>query len=251
MAENERRNLSYMGTVEGTLDMTGHAYNRVSVTGELAVKGTLNCNELVVNGTFSDEGKLKAKKVKINGEARVKGDLESDRLKVNGQIEVGGTAIVKELHTMGTAVVQDCVVSDKIDLLGDISIKNDCNTETFVSRGAFDIGGLLNASRIDIRLFGPCRVKEIGGENISIRRVRRALFDHALTFILPGHGFSGNLATDSIEGDDVFVEYTAAKVVRGNNVKIGKGCDIGLVEYKNSFEQDKSSKIKEHVKTGN
>ena len=67
---------------------------------------------------------------------------------------------------------------------------------------------------------------------------------------MPDIDFGGRLVTDTIEGDDIYVEYTTAKTVRGNNVRIGDGCDIGLVEYKNSFELDKGSQIKEHVKTG-
>ena len=251
MAEFERRNLSYLGTVEGTIDTSGQLYDRVSANGELSVRGTLYCNELSINGNFSDEGTLKAKKGKINGDARIKGVLESDHFKVNGKLEVGGTALVKELHTRGNTIVGDCIVAEKIDLLGDIRVKNDCNAETFVSRGAFDIGGLLNASDIDIRLFDECRVKEIGGETIKIHRVHRSLFDRVLRFILPGHAFGGNLVTETIEGDEVYVEYTTAKTVRGKNVKIGPGCDIELVDYRDSFEQDKSSKIKKNVKTGN
>lgn len=39
---------------------------------------------------------------------------------------------------------------------------------------------------------------------------------------------------ETIEGDDIHLELTRARVVRGNNVSIGSGCDIDLVEYKNN-----------------
>jgi len=249
MVKENRKNRSFNGTLCGTLDVSEHLYNRVVVNGNISVKGDMDCNELVVNGSFVDEGSLKAKKGKINGEVIVKGNLGSDLVKVNGEFEIGANADVKELIIRGSAKVNGSLSSEKINLLGEVKIKDDCNSESFISRGGFVIGGLLNADNIEINLFGKCKVKEIGGENIEIRRIHKSLFNRVLKYMIPLFGFEGDLVTDSIEGDDVYVEYTNAKTVRGNNVTIGKGCDIGLVEYKDSFEQDKSSQVREHVKT--
>lgn len=255
MVNEIRRNRSFngssYGTLEGTLDISGYLYNRLVVNGDLSVKGDLDCNELMVNGTFRDEGILKAKKGKINGEMSVKGGLVSDWIKVNGQFELDGNADVKELIIRGATKVKGNLRSEKIDLLGDINVKNDCNSEAFISRGVFIIGGLLNAENIDIELYDKCQVREIGGETIHIKRIGKSLFNRALKFMIPLLGFEGELATDTIEGDDVYIEYTTAKVVRGNNVRIGPGCDIGLVEYRDSFEQDKTAQVQKHLKAGN
>ena len=64
--------------------------------------------------------------------------------------------------------------------------------------------------------------------------------------ILPkGHN---KLTVDIIEGDDIYLENTHAKVVRGNNITLGPGCEIELVEYKNDFKQDKEAEIGTHRK---
>jgi cytoskeletal protein CcmA (bactofilin family) len=250
MVEERRRKLSYNGSICGPMDVSGHLYDKVSVNGDLSVRGDLDCNRLVVNGSFSDEGTLKTKSGSINGEAIVKGGLEATQMSINGQLDIDGDANIGEVKIRGTINSDGSMISEKIDLLGNINVKHDCNSETFVSKGIFVIGGLLNANNIDINLFGKCKVKEIGGETIKIRRMQKELFNRVLKYIVPEFDFEGSLITDTIEGDDIYVEYTTAKTVRGNNVKIGKGCNIGLVEYKNSFELDKSSQIKEHVKTG-
>jgi cytoskeletal protein CcmA (bactofilin family) len=251
MAKELRRNMSYNGTMCGPMDVSGHMYDKVSVNGDLSVSGDLDCNRLVVNGTFSDQGTLKTKSGSINGNAVVNGGLEATRMTINGELDVDGDANIREVKIRGTINSDGSMISDKIDLLGNINVRHDCNSETFISRGVFVIGGLLNANNIDINLFGKCRVKEIGGETIKIKRMQKELFNRLLKYIVPEFDFEGHLETDTIEGDDIYVEYTTAKIVRGNNVVIGRGCDIGLVEYKNSFEQHKSSQIKEHVKTGN
>ncbi|MGD0585884.1 MAG: hypothetical protein ABSA86_08940 [Oryzomonas sp.] len=35
---------------------------------------------------------------------------------------------------------------------------------------------------------------------------------------------------------------------RGNNITIGKNCDIDLVEYRNSFEQTDNAKVRKSIK---
>ncbi|MNR67595.1 hypothetical protein D3C85_1916860 [compost metagenome] len=47
-----------------------------------------------------------------------------------------------------------------------------------------------------------------------------------------------------IEGDDIYLENTRAKVVRGNQVVIGPGCEIDLVEYKVLLEKKKGANVK-------
>jgi cytoskeletal protein CcmA (bactofilin family) len=232
------------------MDVSGRLYDKVSVNGDLSVRGDLDCNRLVVNGSFSDEGTLKTKTGSINGDAVIKGGLEATQMSINGQLDIDGDANIREVKIRGTLRSDGSMISDKIDLLGNINVRHDCNSETFTSKGVFVIGGLLNASNIDINLFGKCQVKEIGGETIKIKRMQKELFNRVLKYIVPEFDFEGRLMTDTIEGDDIYIEYTSAKIVRGNNVTIGRGCDIGLVEYNNSFEHDKSSQIKEHVKTG-
>ena len=56
-------------------------------------------------------------------------------------------------------------------------------------------------------------------------------------------GRNSGLSTNSIEGDDIYLEYTKAKAVRGNNIILGPGCEIELVEYKDNFKQDDTSEV--------
>ncbi|MCL6576409.1 hypothetical protein [Kyrpidia sp.] len=42
---------------------------------------------------------------------------------------------------------------------------------------------------------------------------------------------------ETIEGDDIYLENTRARVVRGTRVQIGPGCQIGLLEYSEDFSK--------------
>lgn len=51
------------------------------------------------------------------------------------------------------------------------------------------------------------------------------------------------LTAEVIEGDQLYLEYTHAEIVRGNTIEIGPGCVIKRIEYKTSLEVDESAKV--------
>ena len=48
---------------------------------------------------------------------------------------------------------------------------------------------------------------------------------------------------ESIEGDEISIEYTSAKTVTGKDVKIGEGCEIELLQYSENAEISPKAKI--------
>ena len=61
-------------------------------------------------------------------------------------------------------------------------------------------------------------------------------------------GRSGDMTADSIEGDHLDLAYTTAKVVRGNHVRIGPGCKIDRVEYRQALTRSKDAQIGTEIK---
>ena len=39
-------------------------------------------------------------------------------------------------------------------------------------------------------------------------------------------GFNTGLTTDVIEDDEIYLEYTKSKIVRGKDIELGPGCDM-------------------------
>ncbi|MEE0880574.1 MAG: hypothetical protein UIL36_03100, partial [Turicibacter sp.] len=56
------------------------------------------------------------------------------------------------------------------------------------------------------------------------------------------------LIANEIEGDDLDLMLTEAKVVRGDCVKIGPGSIIDVVEYSSAIEIDKTAKVLQKVR---
>lgn len=235
--------------ISGSASAAGGKFDSVLINGDGDINGDVDCNDLKVNGVSEITGNVKTKSGKIKGMATLNGNLKADAsFDVFGMSAISGSVEAKELRIEGNANIGEHVSADRFELKGRVTIKGDCTAETFVSRGAFTINGLLNADAIDIDLYGPCRAKEIGGETIIVRKGGVFKLGKLIKSFLLSLDLETRLSVETIEADDIHLEYTKAKAVCGNNVVIGEGCDIGVVEYKSTFEQSNKSKVRENKK---
>ncbi|MGB7968516.1 MAG: hypothetical protein WCF28_02955 [Methanobacterium sp.] len=212
--------------INGKGSSGGDKFKKVSIMGEGFINGDVECVKFKTCGESDVNGNLKVTDiVDIKGRIGIKGNLETKNLEIRGEIEVN-----KDLFT------EQCKIWGKIDIGGNL------NAEIFTLDGGCTIEGLLNADKLKMILSLPCKVHEIGGSDITVKKGGKLMFI-GLRDIM-GSVKHKELTADIIEGDNVFLENTKAKVVRGTNVKIGPGCEIDLVEYKNDFKQDKGAEVK-------
>ncbi|MFD0678063.1 MULTISPECIES: hypothetical protein [unclassified Paenibacillus] len=234
--------------ISGSGSTAGGIFDNVKINGEGTISGDIESNEFKTNGSSRTQGNVKSKVIKVNGIARIEGNVEAEQLNVNGQSDIGGDVAVRSLKLQGKSEIGGNLTGDLLEIGGELKVQRDCAAETFLYKGSFLISGMLNAGKIDIQLFGPCKVREIGGETISVKRTGLGLSLHKIIHSLFIPGFEDRLNVDTIEGDDIYLEYTTAKVVRGNRINIGPGCEINHVEYKDHFEQIKGTQVKEFSK---
>lgn len=186
-----------------------------------------------INGTAQSTGGH-FQKVTVRGEARVTGDIECEQLKVMGTLDVQGNLNTGAAKIMGTVDVAGNASGEDVSLMGEMNVAGDCNAESFKCRGAFVISGLLNAGNIEVVLHGYSRAKEIGGDKISVKPQSRFF-----------SGGTRRLTVDTIEGDDINLAYTTARVVRGNRVEIGPGCEVERIEYRSVLRVSDAAKVLE------
>lgn len=227
--------------INGSGSYPGGHYDKISIRGEGTIVNDVESSTFNVYGTSDSEQNVKTGSVKILGEANVNGNIEADETLVMGTMEVGGKAHLKKIKIFGLLVVGERLSGDKAVIKGSISVKGDVEYEAFDSSGGFEIKGLLTADTIKVDLrFGQSTAEEIGGGKITIKKKKNSL--------LPFGKGIGSLTAKIIEGDDIHLENTKADIVRGNDVKIGPGCQIGLVEYRNVLTHDPKSTIKTQKK---
>ncbi len=213
----------------------------LKIYGQGSSKGGI-FEDVIIKGTGQIHGDLDCDNYKVYGNCEIEGNLNSKTVVIKGQAEFGGDLNAKSLNIQGEVIVEGDLFLDESVITGNIKCKRDFNAETFDLEGGFRIEGLLNADQININMYWPCTVREIGGTEVKVRKDEKFSFLGFKNLIMP-HSSSKLLKTDIIEADEIYLENTHAKIVRGNNIKIGPDCKIDLVEYKVSYKKDDKSVV--------
>ncbi|EOP72524.1 cytoplasmic protein [Bacillus cereus VDM021] len=225
-------------TLNGSGSSSGGAYNKVKIRGEGTISNNVNCNEFKAYGTSDVHGDMTTKSYIVYGDSEVQGGLHAEYVKVYGNTQVQNDCHINKIKIRGMFEVNGKLSGNFVDIKGGLTVKEDIEVEEFLLTGGLESEGLLNAENINIILrYEGSKVREIGGKKITVRKKAR---------FIPFTSHTGNLQTSIIEGDDIYLEHTIAEVVRGNNVTIGPGCEISVVEYHTSFNQKGKSVVKEH-----
>ncbi|MEH7374359.1 MULTISPECIES: cytoplasmic protein [Bacillaceae] len=220
----------------------GGQFRVVTLNGRGTVNNDLECVELDCNGSGIVNGNVISEKTKVNGHARFRGNIESQIISIDGSARIDKNLSAEKLKVSGKATVGGRVKCEEIKIQGAFTVSEDCEAEIFKAESQFTIGGLLNADQVDIKMFGECKAKEIGGQTITVKAKGSLVGNLLKAFFKP------QLETELIEGDKIELENTIAKVVRGNQVWIGPNCQIGLVEYTEELSMDKKAIVTENRK---
>lgn len=203
MTNKELKNIKLVG--EGS--SSGGDYEKITVTGKGQIHGDVN-----------------SKVAKIMGECNITGNANIDQFRLTGKSHIDGKLQTDEMRVTGDLMVTDTIRSLNASVRGFVSASGNVEMESMNIKGGFHIDGLLNVGDLTVNLqIAKSKVKEIGGETISIKS--KSLFNKPYS-----------LEAEVIEGDNVYLEYSTVNVVRGAHVEIGPGCEIELVEYTSTFK---------------
>lgn len=203
--------------------------------------------DVIIKGAGQIGGDVECVKYKIYGNGEVDGSLNADVVKIKGQGEFGSDLNTKSLKIQGEVHIQGDLYADEAIVTGNFNGDGDLNAELCKIEGGFDIKGLLNADVLNVNMYWPCKVSEIGGTEIKIKNEDKLSILGIKNMIMT-HTDSRLLKVDTIEADEIYLENTHANVVRGNNIIIGPECEIELVEYKESFKNNENSNVKKNNK---
>lgn len=235
-------------SISGSGRVAGGEYTQVRISGSGKVEGDVVAQEIRVSGSGRFQGAVKAKEITVSGSGKFTGRVEADVLVTSGSCGIDGDAEVKELRSSGAQRIGGSLRSHYVRASGVLHVGHDLETDVFTSSGRFEIGGLLSADRVEIKLVGDSRAREIGGENIDVRASSGFSFGFSLTRGLQFGVRIGTLTVGEIEGDRVHLEATTADVVRGTAIRIGPGCKIGRVEYRESLDVHPEAEVGETIR---
>lgn len=234
--------------IDGSGFAPGGEYNSVKINGAGRIMGDISCREFRINGSGNVEGNLDLDDGKIIGSGTVDGNIKAHQLKITGSGQIRGTVSGSSLTVSGSVTIGGNLDVQNVRIEGSAKVGHDLNAENFYSDGSFEIAGLLNADEVNIRLYhSKSKAREVGGGKINVSTGLSSGFNVLKTIFTLGM-YNPILEADSIEGDEIVLENTTAKVVRGTHVTIGKGCNIGLVEYKGTYRKIGDANVSEERK---
>ena len=227
----------------------GGYYKNARLVGNGTVNGDMDCVNFKSVGDSKVNGNLKAENLRVVGSISIAGASKSDTTVITGNMDTGGDVQSKKIVVKGGITSEGSIMGNEMRLWGYININKNCEAETLKADGQLTIEGLLNADKIDIKTYGQCRVTEIGGDKITIRKSSNSSVAHMIKFLFASSRHrNGTLVADLIEGNEIRLAHTQAKAVRGTNVVIEDGCNIDLVEYKENLRIHSRASVKEKRK---
>jgi len=226
---------------EGTIG--AGTYAAISMNGVGTLSGDVVCTELRINGVGTCKGDVKADVATVNGTGRFEGQMQIGDLTVNGEASATQSAGIGTLKVKGRTDIAGGLAAHSVDVRGELTVGENLEADELEGEGAIRVGGLLNAGRISFRLHGQSSAREVGGESITVLGPRGFV-----PAALLGLFSEKRLTADLIEGDEITLEYTTAKVVRGARVSIGEGCKIETVEYTDTLARLADAVIAEERK---
>ncbi len=201
------------------------------------------CDEKIeVSGSFSNRGTVKAMEFEASGSAKNCGNFTADIIEVSGAFKVEGDCVsAKEAEISGAFKVEGNLKAAELEVDGGLKVTGNLDAEKAEINGGVSCGGLINAEElyVDISSSTGSRAESIGGSKITVEYRR----SHNLINWLFGKKICVFHISESIEGDEIDIEYTNAKTVSGRNVKIGKKCEIELVQYSDNIEISPKAKV--------
>lgn len=236
-------------SISGAGKISGGLYERISISGAGKIDGDVDAEEISASGAVKIAGRTIASRLRASGSIAFDDDAQIGEAEISGSCRFKGNLKVKEIKSSGSIKVSGNILGEYVKISGGLGVDGNVETDIFRMSGAFAIDQLLSADKVEISMGGRCRVREIGGERIEVRRHdwrgRRSILSGLARLF--GHGEAAELRCQLIEGDEIYLEATRAETVRGKKIVIGKDCTIEAVEYSESLAVDDSAVVRNKV----
>lgn len=229
--------------------------DEIKTAGSCRVKGEVRAEKLRTTGSCAIDGAVSVATLKCSGSQRVDDNVNAGYVKVNGTIRANGNLESDEFVSEGSFKVDGLLSGDAIAIqLGGTCQAAEIGGEQIEVRSgahrSFDLDAVAERTEHRARDDRWTFLERSLGVDIDLRRMARGMGKLGsklgnLGLSMTGIGGHGTLRAESIEGDEIYLESTMAKIVRGKRVLIGPGCEIERVEYEDEVRVHEEAKVAE------
>lgn len=229
----------------GKCKVNGGEYNHIEMSGYGKVTGEVKANTMDSAGYGKALKNIDISYLSTAGAFKSYGDIKSEeKINTAGAFKALKNIYGNVISLAGSFKCFGNMTFDLLDIKGAIKCKGNCEGRKISGEGRIRVGSLLSADEIEIKLSGTSIVSEIGGEKIKIEEGNKQNLKIGIFRYNP----KSLLTCKSIEGDEIILENTHAKIVRGKNVTIGKNCVIDKIECSGELNIKDGSLVKEKVR---
>jgi len=199
-------------------------------TVKIAGSGKYIAGELLkAAGSVKVEGSLKLRIVKISGAFKVEGDLECEELKLSGAGVINGECKCKEIKIVGAFKTRK-LLTDILKIGGAIKTP------------------VLEGGDVHIILNGNSEIDRLKAKYLEVKREEPTFRVMFWDVGLKRKDYY--LISESIEINKGNLEAVKCKRVRGDEITIGRFCEIDVVEYTISAKLLEGAKVGRLSKIG-
>lgn len=211
--------------LDAILDGDVDAIN-IKSSGSTEFTGNVIAKEARIGGICKIGGNCSIDFIEICGQSTIKGNLQADNITLDGKLKCGGKLI-------------ECT---NFKLSGTIVCEGDLKTSKAVGKGGLVLHKI-ESDNIDLTFNKKTTLGEINGKEINLVGSKSK---GLISKILSKGGLLVEI--DNINGENIVLENIEAKLVKGNNIKIGENCIIQKIEYTGNLEVSSNSKILNKIK---
>ncbi len=237
-------------TILGSGSLEAGEYDHIQISGSGRLKGPIRCTSMECSGSAHCCGMIEVKdKIIVSGSMHMDSDLKSGRTMISGSAKIDGNCIAQDqIKIAGAVRCGGNMKANKLHLSGS-SYASNMEGEEVDIEGKVVCSGLVNGEKIEITFDGTdSQIGSIGGSIIEIKSKKNHGNWKFPFFRNKAGGFGSLKVQDLIEGDEITINHVQANTVVGRIVRIGSGCKINQVQYRDSIEIDPTAQVGEQVK---
>jgi cytoskeletal protein CcmA (bactofilin family) len=187
-----------------------------------------------VAGSCTIEGSVDTNEWRSAGSAKIMGNVKADRFKGAGSTVIGGNVETDEFGCAGKCSVGKGVKADMVKFGGALQTGGSIVCDNLQGAGKIDAPSV-HADVVKLELEGASSIREMTADSIEVRSLAR-IFSQ------------GELTSDAIRGEVIYLENTKCKLVSGDTVTIGPNCEIETVEFRSGLKIHLSARVSKKVK---
>ncbi|MBR3593610.1 MAG: hypothetical protein IKL44_02940 [Clostridia bacterium] len=221
-------------------------YNKISVCGSGRLIGQVRCVSFFCSGSSKGEDIECASDFIISGAGRFSGNITAASVTASGALHCDGKLVASKcFSSSGSVKCGKGIKCEKLSVSGSLAVEGGIEAEIAKISGSINCKGLLNAESTEIRFDGGMTIGSIGGSKIVIAPSKT----HKVLRRIPFWGAviksaaRGVTVNNSVEGDEVALEYVTSPRVTGRTVTVGQGCNIALVQYSETVDISPDAKV--------